>query len=118
MSEHNRRRENRVKVSWKAKVAVKGKGIESAQLRDISLSGVSFETRMKLAIGNSILLESVIEHSGDSQTFLIECEVMRQIPTDRPDILGYGTHITKLGKKNLSMLLPIIAELWVKQNKQ
>lgn len=117
MSEHNRRRENRVKVSWKAKVAVKGRGIESALLRDISLSGVSFETRMKLDVGSSILLESVIEHTGNPQTFLIECEVMRSIPTERPEILGYGTQITKLGKKNLSMLLPIIAELWVEQSK-
>lgn len=118
MSEQNRRRENRVKVSWKAKVGVKGKGIEPAFVRDISLSGVCFETRMALVVGDEMLLESVIEHDGKTHTLLMECEVRRLIATDQPEVRGYGTQITKLGKKNLTLLLPIIADLWVTQSTQ
>lgn len=118
MSDRNRRRENRVKVSWKAKVGMKGLGVGPALVRNVSLSGVYFEAPLALTMQSRILLESQIEHSGEIRPLLLECEVMRCASTERPEVHGYGARFVKLGKNNLSLLLPVIAELWIAQGKE
>lgn len=117
-SGRNRRRENRVSVRWKAKAGSKGLGVGAAVIRNISLSGVYFETRLKLAEQSRIFLESELEHSGKTHTLLVECTIMRSSPSDHADIQGYGARFVMLGKANLSFLLPLIAELWVQQRDQ
>ncbi len=110
-----RRRENRVEVAWKAKVGSRILGIEPAIVKNVSLSGVYFETRLTLPEHNKIFLESHLEHAGNTHTLLVECEVMRYVSTNRPEIHGYGAQFVKLGKANLTFLLPLIAELWLQQ---
>jgi hypothetical protein len=118
MSDQNRRRENRVNVSWQAKIGIHGMSVEPALVRNISLIGVYFETRLMLAPQSKILLSCDIQYSGSSHPFSVECEVVRFASTENPEIHGFGARFLKLGKDNLSLLLPIIAELWIQQRDQ
>lgn len=117
MSNLNGRRDNRNAVEWKAKVGGHGKGVEPALVRNVSLSGMYLETQAVLEVQNRILLESHVEHAGKVRRLLVECEVMRCTSTDKPGVHGYGVRFTKLGRENLSFLLPLVAELWTQQKK-
>lgn len=117
MVQQSQRRENRVKVAWEAKVGLKGVGVGRAFVRNISLSGVYFETQLTLAMQSRILLESYIEHAGDTRRLFVECEIIRCASAEQLESKGYGARFIKLGKDNLSLLLPVLAELWITQGK-
>jgi hypothetical protein len=109
------RRHNRNVTELKAKVGGKGFGIMPAIIKNVSLSGMYFETLAKFEVQNRILLESHVEHSGKARRLLIECEIMHCTLTETPQTYGYGARFTKLGRDNLSILLPLVADLWVKE---
>lgn len=117
MSNLNGRRDNRNAVEWKAKIGGHSKGVESAIVRNVSLSGMYLETLAVLEVQNRILLESHVEHEGKVRRLLLECEVIRRTATDKPGVHGYGVRFRKLGRDNLSVLLPLVAELWTQQKK-
>lgn len=117
MSDPNGRRDNRSAVEWPAKVGGHGASVEPALVRNVSLSGMYLETKAVLEVQNRILLESHVEHSGKIRRLLVECEVMRRTATEKAEVHGYGVRFTKLGRENLSFLLPLVAELWTEQKK-
>lgn len=115
MSDQNGRRHNRNVVEWNAKVGGNGRVIKPALVRNVSLSGMYFETLAEFEVENRIMLESHVEHSGKIRRLLVECEVMRCTSTEKPEVHGYGVRFMKLGRDNLSFLLPLVAELWAEQ---
>lgn len=115
MNDPSGRRHNRNVTEWKAKVGGKGFGIMPAIVRNVSLGGMYFETGAKFEVQNRIMLESHVEHAGKVRRLLIECEIMHCASTEKPEIHGYGVRYTKLGRDNLSFLLPLVAALWTEQ---
>jgi hypothetical protein len=106
--------DNRKLVQWMARVGKNGLKGAPAMVRNASLSGVYFETLAELDVKNRIQLECQIEYSGDIHPLVVECEVVRCAPTDRPGIRGYGANFVKLGRENLNLLLPILTDLLVR----
>jgi hypothetical protein len=117
MNDKNRRCDNRNIVEWKASVGRDGLDAKPALVRNISLNGAYFETLVVLEVQNRIQLESHVEHAGKVRHLSVECEVMHCECTDSPQMHGYGVRFMKLGRDNLSFLLPIVAEL-TRQQKQ
>lgn len=116
-NEKNRRRENRVRVLWKAQIKDESRA-GPAIVRNISLSGLYFETPLTCALQSKITLEADIDYFGRTHALRLDCEVMRCTSTETPKIQGYGASFVRLGKENLSLLLPIIADLWIAQGGQ
>lgn len=115
MDRQSGRINNRTDVEWEAKVRGKGLGIMPAIVRNVSLGGMFVETSAEFKVEDRIMLESHIEYAGKSRRLLVECEIMHCTSTEKSEMRGYGIRFSKLGRDNLSILLPVVAGLWAQQ---
>lgn len=107
-----RRRANRVRVNWTARMGRKGMGVVHARVRNISIGGVFVEASQQLPTRQPMLIELGAEHAGTTRKLLIEGEILRAIPPTADSAWGYGIRFLQLRDDDLFYLLAVVAELW------
>lgn len=112
MSSENRRKANRVVVSWRGRIGRKGAGVAPFQACNISIGGVFLRTSLELPALVQVLMEIVTEHDGQQRKLLVEGEVLRVVPADIHGLFSYGIRFSKLRDEDLFHLLAVVSELW------